>query len=174
MEIKSTKLLFLYRSILFKKISFTTDKKELKTIVNALNIKKQNERNKYVYEEAIRVLNKYYQKDLCQFIDGRCIVQRKDPTNTRVNGCCFRCPIVTDKGCPSENIACKLIYCKTSLKNFKLLKFNNIKILKCLPITKRFIILGDFFITKEEVIDDINHSIIVWLWRVFIRKIKTL
>ena len=39
MELKNTKLLFLYRSILFKFIKFETKDKNLKPIVKALNIK---------------------------------------------------------------------------------------------------------------------------------------
>ncbi len=173
MKIKNTKLLFLYRSPLFKNIYFTTDKKELNTIVTALNIKTQKERIEYIYEEGLKVIKKYYSKDLCQFINGRCIVQRNDPTNKHVNGCCLRCPICGSKGCPSENIACKLIYCKTALNNMKTLKYKDIKILKCLPITKRLILQANFFITKEEIIDDMDKGIIVWIFRVIKRKLFT-
>ena len=39
MELKSTKLLFLDRTFLFKKVKYETKNNTLKTIVNALNIK---------------------------------------------------------------------------------------------------------------------------------------
>lgn len=172
MKINSTKLLFLYRSILFKKIKFTTNNKKIENIVNALNIKEKKERIKYVYKEGIKVVNNYYSKDLCKFKNGRCIVQRNNPNNKHVNGCCIICPIVTNKGCPSENLSCKLIYCKTALQNMKTLKFNDIKILKCLPITSRLILRADFFLTKEEIIDDIDKGILIWIFRVIKRKIK--
>ena len=139
MLINITKLLFLYRSILFKKTRFTTNNKELTKIVKALNIKKQKERITYVYDEAIKEVNKYYSKDLCQFIGNKCIAQRKNNSN-HVDGCCYRCPINTTTGCPTASLNCKLIYCKTAIKNMKKLKFSDIKILKCLSPIQRLIL----------------------------------
>ena len=43
-EVKNTKMLFLYRCFLFKFINFETKDKKLKVIVNALNIKKRKQR----------------------------------------------------------------------------------------------------------------------------------
>ncbi len=170
MKIKSTKLLFLYRTFFFKKVRFETDNKELKNIVTALNIKNKKDRISYVYDEAVKYINKYYSKDLCQFIDGKCIVQRKNNID-RVNGCCFRCPLVTDTGCPSSNLMCKLIYCKTSLNNMKTLKFNDIKILKCLKIKSRIILCSSFMLKKEDILDDMSVGYLRWLYRcIFIRK----
>lgn len=156
-ELKNTRLLFLYRSILFKKVKFKTDKKDLRNIVNALNIKNKKNRIMYVYDEAIKEINTYYKDDLCKFVDGKCIVQRTT-NSSNVNGCCMRCPIVTDKGCPSSNFACKLIYCKTAIGSSKRLNFNNVKILKCLSIFQRIVILSDFFSTREEILDDVNKG----------------
>ncbi len=112
--INNTKLLFLYRLSIFKSFTFKTDNKDLKIIVEALNIKRRKDRIKYVYEEAIKVINKYYYMDLCKFKDNKCIVQRKNKSNT-ISGCCRTCLILTDKGCPSNNLTCKLLYCKTAL-----------------------------------------------------------
>ena len=50
-KIKSTKLLFLYRSILFKFVKFQTEKQELQNIVEALNKK-----NKKALELSIAFL----------------------------------------------------------------------------------------------------------------------
>ena len=158
--INNTKLLFLY-----------TNNKNIKNITNALNIKNKKERITYVYEEAIKEINNYYREDLCQFIDRKCIVQRTT-NSTHIDGCCYRCPICTDKGCPSSNFACKLIYCKTAIGNMKRLNFNDVKILKCLSIPQRLIILSDFFITKEEVIEDTNKGLLRTICKRLLKAIK--
>lgn len=157
-NLKNTRLLFLYRSILFRKVKFKTDNNELRNIVNALNIKNKKNRIMYVYDEAIKYINNYYKDDLCKFIDGKCIAQRLSNSN-HIDGCCYRCPIVTDKGCPSSNFACKLIYCKTAIVNMKRLNFNKVKILKCLSINQRIVILTDFFSTREEILEDANKGL---------------
>lgn len=168
-KINSTKLLFLYRSLIFKFAKFDTDKEELKNIVIALNKKKKKERITYIYEETIKALNTYYKEDFCKFENGSCIAQRE---TGKVNGCCRFCPIVTDKGCPSENVSCKLIYCKTSIKNFKLIKLWNIKITKVLPLGRQLILNGDFFITKEEFIKDLCDGIFLFPFKIVIRTFR--
>ena len=170
-NINNTKLLFLYRSILFKNIYFKTNNKKLNNIVKALNTKNKKERIAYVYEEAIKEINTYYSKDLCQFINGKCIVQRTTNSN-HINGCCFKCPIVTNKGCPSSNFACKLIYCKTAIGNMKKINFNDVTILKCLSIPQRLVILSDFFVKKEEIIEDANKGLIITILKKIINNRK--
>ena len=157
--IKNTKLLFIYRSFIFKYITFKTNNNDLKQIVKALNIKKRKDRIVYVYDEAIKEINNYYRSDLCKFIDNKCIVQRNNNSDKN-NGCCYRCHLVTNNGCPSANIACKLVYCKTALKNIKKIQIYNIKILKCLSIKQRIIIISSPLLTREEVIKNINYGII--------------
>lgn len=170
-NIKSTKLLFLYRSFLFKFTKFQTDKKELKNIVTALNKKNKKDRITYVYEETIKALNTYYKDDFCDFKNRQCIAQRKSG-NGKKDGCCRFCPIVTDKGCPSENVSCKLIYCKTSIQNFKLIKLWEIKITKCLSLGRQLILNGNFFITKEEFIKDLCDGALIFPFRTIKREIK--
>ena len=171
MTIKSTKFIFIYRTFLFKKVKFETSNPKLKNITKALNIKDKRERITYIYNETIKALNKYYYQDLCKFENGQCIAQRMR-NKGKVNGCCRFCPLVTDKGCPSENVSCKLIYCKTAIKNIKLIKIRDIEITKCLPPFKRLILKGDFFITKEEFIDDLCRGIIVYTYRTIKRDLK--
>ena len=156
-ELKNTKLLFLYRSFLFKKVKFETKDKNLKTIVNALNVKKRKDRIEYIYDEAIKYINEYYSDDLCKFENNQCIVQRNTGVD-RINGCCRTCKLLGDKGCISVNLACKLIYCKTALGNLKELKIRNIPILKCLSISQRIILKGAFFNTREEVLKELNYG----------------
>ncbi len=156
--IKNTKLLWLYRSLIFNGVNFVTKNNDLKLIVEALNIKKRKERINFVYDEAIKYINKYYEKDLCKFENGMCIVQRNNGSNDK-NGCCKRCKLVTDKGCSTTNMACKLIYCKTALKNFKSLKIREIEILKCFSPLQRIILKSCFFNTREEIINYLYYGL---------------
>ena len=169
MKLKSTKFLFLYRSFLFKYVNFTSDNKNLKLIVTALNIKNNKKRLEYVFDETIKHINKYYEKDLCKFKDGKCIVQRKRNDDSK-NGCCKSCHLVTDKGCPSKNVACKLIYCKTALDGMKKLKMKDIDILKCISLRQRIILRSDYFRTKEEVIKDMRCSLILYGLKILFEK----
>ena len=89
--INNTKLLFLYRICLFRFVHFNTSNSEMDSIVKALNIKNRKKRITYIFDEAINVLNTYYSEDLCQFKNGKCIVQREQNLD-RVNGCCRLCP----------------------------------------------------------------------------------
>ena len=171
MKINNLNKIFLYRSIFFKKVVFETDIKEYKIIVEALNIKNRKKRIAYVYDEAVKIINKYYSDDLCKFKNNQCIAQRKNKSKT-ISGCCRTCPLVTDKGCPTSNLTCKLLYCKTALKNLKALKIGDIKILKCLSITQRLILKTDFYATREQVINDLYYGIIIYGIRSLLREIK--
>lgn len=171
LEVKGTRLLFLYRSFLFRGVEFYSKNKKLKTVVNALNIKNRKERIEYIYDEGVNYINKYYSDDLCQFKDGQCIAQRKDGSGHK-NGCCRYCRIVTENGCPSSNLSCKLIYCKTALGNIKLLRLRDIPILKCLSITQRMILKASFYYTREEILKDLNYGIIYSLLRTLVNELK--
>lgn len=171
LELKNIKLLFLYRSFLFKFVKFRTKDRDLVTIVKALNIKKRKFRIEYVYDEAVKYINKYYSDDLCKFENNQCIAQRKDG-NGNTNGCCRMCPIVTDKGCPSSNLACKLVYCKTALGNLKLLKLHDIRILRCLSFFQRVILRGSFFNTREEILKDLNYGIVYGVIRGLMKELR--
>lgn len=171
LKIKNIKLLFLYRSILLRFVYFETDDKNLKTIVKALNIKNGKKRIEYIYDEGIKYINKYYSDDLCKFENGQCIAQRKDGSG-HTNGCCRHCPMVTDTGCPSCNLSCKLIYCKSALGNIKLLRLRDIPVLKCLSLSRRMILKASFYNTKEEILKDLYYGIIYSIFRTLIKEIK--
>lgn len=171
MELKSTRLLFLYRSFLFRFVRFETKDDKLENIAVALNIKKRKQRIEFVYDEAVKYINEYYKDDLCQFKDNQCIAQRKSGKG-KVNGCCRFCHLVTDKGCPSSNLACKLIYCKTALGNLKLLRLRDIPILKCLSILQRSILKGAFFQTREEILKDVYYGPIYSSFKTCFREIS--
>lgn len=171
LEVKSTKLLFLYRSFLFRWVEFYTEDKNLKSVVKALNIKNKKRRIEYVYDEGVKYINNYYSDDLCKFVNGQCIAQRK-AGDDHINGCCRHCSLVTEKGCPSSNLSCKLIYCKTALGNIKLLRLRDIPVLKCLSITRRMILKASFYNTKEDILNDLNKGIVYSSIRTLINEIK--
>lgn len=170
-NIKSDRLLFLYRLYIFRIFGFKTYFKEYEKYVYALNIKNRRKRYEYIYDEAIAEINSYYKDDLCDFKNNMCIAQRKKGGD-KINGCCRMCRIVTEKGCPSSNISCKLIYCKTALSGIDLLKLRNIKILKCLPFSKRLILKGDFFVTRDEIVDDLLLGVVGFSFKTIFRNIK--
>lgn len=172
LTLKDTRLLFLYRSFIFKFVSFETEDKNLVSIVNALNINKRKKRIEYIYDEAIRYINKYYAADLCLFENNQCIAQRKSKSE-HVNGCCRNCHLVTDSGCSTNNLVCKLVYCKSALGNMKLLKFHKIPILKCLSLNQRWILRGSFFNTREEILNDLNYGIIYSLFRTLKKNVRS-
>ena len=171
MELRSTKFVFLYRSFLFRIVKFKTNEKELKNIVQALNIKKRKQRIEYVYDEAIKYINEYYSDDLCQFENDQCIAQRKYKSN-KINGCCRICIYQNNKGCKVNNLSCKLFYCTTALKNIKQLSIKDIDILKCLNKRQRFILKSDFFSKREDVIKDLYYGILIATIRISYRIIK--
>ena len=173
MEVKSTKLLFLYHSFLFRFVKFETKNNDLKNIVQALNIKRRKARIEFVYDEAIKYINKYYSKDLCRFIDNRCIAARKYKKD-RLNGCCRLCAYQNNTGCKVNNLSCKLFYCKAALENIKELNINDIEILKCLNKRQRFILKSDFFSKREDVINDLYYGVLIATIRVSYRLVKQL
>lgn len=170
-NVKNNKWIFLYKTNLFKLFIYKTNNIDMQNIVNALNIKSRRKRITYVYEEAIKVINNYYSDDLCQFKDNQCIAQRKNNSKT-TNGCCRTCPLLTNNGCSSVNITCKLLYCKTALNNMKSLKLSDINILKCLSVGQRLILKTDYYSTKKQVINDLYYGIVIYFIRSFFRDVK--
>lgn len=173
MELKSTKLLFLYRSFLFRFVRFETNDDKLENITAALNIKRRKQRIEFVYDEAIKYINQYYKDDLCQFKDNQCIVQRKNKSD-KVNGCCRLCQYQNNKACEVNNLSCKLFYCETALKNVRKLNIDDIDILKVLNKRQRFILKSDYFTKRENVIKDLQQGIIITTVKVVYRLMKLL
>lgn len=169
-EVKNNNLIFLYRTFLFKNKTFETKSNDLLPIVNALNIKNKKERISYIYDETVKYLSDYYNKDLCQFKNNQCIAQRLNKVKD-INGCCRHCLLVGANGCTTCNIGCKLIYCKTSIKNYKLLKLKEIPIQACFNIFQNLILKMDVMCKKEEILKDLNNGIIYASIRNFIKDI---
>ena len=141
------------------------NKKELDIIIKALSIKKRKERIAYLYDEGAKYIDKYYSEDLCQFKDNKCFLQRKRNDGSKY-GCCRYCKyVISNKGCPTSNISCKMIYCKEALKNIKKLKLSDIDFFKCFSIFQRIILKIDYCSTRDQVINDLYYGPIYWLIR---------
>lgn len=153
---KLNKYLFLYKSFLYKNIKFKIidGDEEVKNIINGLNIKNRKGRIKYVFDKCCEELDKDFPINACEFIDGRCIVQRQNDSNKRC-GCCRYCEYVTLNGCPSKNVACKLFNCSEVTKKYKLKTKKDLKILKLLSLKNREVITHNYFTVEEESLRDL-------------------
>ena len=77
---KFYKRLFIYRSFLYKKVTFTVekDKYNITDIINALNIKKRKQRLEFIYDTCCKEIDDFYDhKDICHFKNNKCLVQEQ-------------------------------------------------------------------------------------------------
>ena len=167
---KFYKRLFWYKSFLFKKVYFETNSndKDINLIVKGLNIKNRKERIAYVHDTCCDIIdNDTKGKNICGFKDCKCYTQRGKDT---CNGCCRVCIYVTNNGCPSKNLACKLFNCEEVRKRHKVITYKDLKLLKLLNLRQRFIIKSDYFSNREEVLKDLySYSIIYATMRIVYR-----
>ena len=168
------RLLPFYRTFLFRftKFKIKEDKYNISSIIEALNIKNRMKRLEYIYDTACNEIDLYYKGlNICGFKNGRCKSQLLSKTKN-VNGCCGLCVYVTDKGCPTRNVSCKLFVCDIVKKKYKPIKFKDIKILKLLSIRQKLIITTDCLSTREQAINDLYTGLlIVGYSRMFFRLI---
>ena len=89
---------------------------------------------RFIYDEACDEVDKFCEgKNFCCFKNGVC-------RNKVKNGCCRKCFHLTDKGCPTRNLACKLFFCSKVTDKHKVLLFDDLKILYALPFRCRIIV----------------------------------
>ncbi len=119
-----------------------------------------------IYDECCDLIDNSSKGDNpCGFKCGVCI-------NGLKNGCCRFCHLVTDEGCSSRNLTCKLFNCGSVTNNFKCLTMNDLLPLKKLSYRQRIIIKHDYFCSREEAINDlICNSIIIFTIRLVFRRI---
>lgn len=165
---------FYHRLFFYKHCkNIETNYKELKSIIKAINIKKRKEKITYIYDEACKQIDNHYKnKDICGFKNNKCYVQQK-LNNGNINGCCRMCIYQSTKGCMTKNLTCKLFTCSEVEKRCKIIKFDDLKILKLLSFRNRLILKHDYFSKREDVINDLYYgSIILWTLRIIIRLIN--
>ena len=162
---------FEYNGKLYNKELKTDNKNiyQLSLLVEALNIKNKRQRYEFIYDKACDLLdNDFYGKNVCEFKNGKCIKNRK--CHEIGDGCCCSvdhktiCQYLTDKGCSVRCLACKFHICRILKDKGYKYRLNDIYILKYLLNWKqKIIVYNDFFITKDEVLNDIlKNSIILW------------
>lgn len=165
------KYLFWYRSVFCKNIKFQTSDSDEDTLnlVKGLNIKNRRKRIKFVFDKCCEVLDKEFPKDACAFINGQCIVQRKNNSKKKC-GCCRYCEYVTLNGCPSKNVACKLFNCSEVTSRYHLKSKTDIILLKLLSLKNQTVITHNYFTVEEESLKDLytitfTHAFIRMVYR---------
>ena len=151
------KSLWLYKSFIYKNTEFYSNSKyDITSIINGLNIKNRRKRIDYIHDEACNEIDlSLPNSNPCEFIDGRCIVQRSNPNNHYCYGCCRFCIHCTDKGCPSKNLSCKFFNCSAVKERDKIKKYKDLNILKLLSWRGRIIVKHDYFCLREEILHDL-------------------
>lgn len=172
---KTTRFLFLYKSFLFRFVTFTTDSEELQDqiIVNALNIKNRKKRITYIYDSACKIIDDYNAfENICGFKNCQCYLNR----NTKYKyGCCRLCKYKSDTGCPTSNLACKLFNCSEVCSRRKVIKYEDLKILKVLSIRQRFVVKSDYFSLREDVLKDLYcYTLTFAIIRIILRLFKNI
>ena len=158
-----------YRSPLYRFTTFKSDNKEIEKIIEALNIKRRCKRIKFVYEESCDYIDNYnnkLSKNICGFNNNKCL-------NNVVNGCCRKCYYRGKKGCTTSNLTCKLFFCTKVCDKFKILTFDDVKLLKCLSYRNQIIVKHNFYTRKEDYLVDLYIGwITITILRYFYRTIK--
>ena len=123
---------------------------EYEVFINALKIRNRKKRIVYLYEQACRRVDDYNSKRgvVCSFTDNRC---SDNPQKGKVNGCCCHCIYQTAKGCPSENLTCKLYFCD-KLRDKNPATIEDIPELRLFSFRQRYIICNNYFCKKEKFI----------------------
>lgn len=164
----------LYRSMLYKKVYFKEESKyDIKDIIDALNIKKRKQRLTFIYDKTCeKIDNHYNNKDICGFKEGKCYVQQK-LNNGNINGCCRWCLYQSPKGCTTKNISCKLFTCTEVEKRCKIIKFDDLDILKILTKRQKLITKTNYFTKRETFINDLYIGLFtLWELRQVFRLMK--
>lgn len=151
---KLSKSIWLYKYLFF--IKFETDNPELMPFIHALNIKSRYRRIAYVYDKICDEIDDYYSScKLCDFKKGQCVLHRTKKLNY-LNGCCRFCLYQTDKGCSTRNAACKLFVCSyADIGKLRRLEAKNLNFIKFFNHYQRYVLINDYFSTREQVIFDL-------------------
>ena len=170
-------LLPLYKSFIFYFIKFKPSPNltpQTKLVIKGLNIKNRRKRITYIYDKCCDIIEKQEKgQNVCGFVNKQCIKQRIE-NKGEMYGCCS--PLcVTENGCTTKNLSCKLIFCKEAKEKYKVLEYKDLKLLKLLSIKNRLIVWSDFYSTREEVLGDLYcYTITFTLYRIAFRRIKKL
>ena len=88
------------------------------------------------------------------------------------NGCCRLCIYQSNKGCKTSNLTCKFYYCTEVHKRYKVLNYDDIKILKIFSFRQKTIIRHSYFNSREGILFDLKYSLIsIFAIKLIIRNI---
>lgn len=164
-----------YKSLLFRLCKFETNSNDIQDliIVNALNIKNRKKRTTYIYDSACEYIDNYYKNEnICGFKNCQCYIKQVKNNDLKY-GCCRKCMYVSDKGCTTKNLACKLFNCSAVYCRRKTITYKDLKILKVLSLRQRLVVKSDYFCLREDVLKDLySYSITYATLRLAIRIIK--
>ncbi len=163
----------IYNSFLFKNVRFKTNLDDVTciNIVNALNIKNKKNKIEYIYNTACDEIDSFYKdKNICNFNSENKCINQQNHNSPNCNGCCRLCLNQSNNGCTTCNLSCKFFYCDIINKKYKVLKINDISILKLFTLRQRLILKQDFFSTKEQILRDLYiGSILIFEYTIGIR-----
>lgn len=172
LKIKRNNFKYEYNGKIYEEIR--KDNKEVyqvSLLVNALNIKDKKKRIEYVYDKSCELLDDdFYGKNLCEFKNNKCIHDRLLCGTT--DGCCrandglSKCKYLINHKCSVSCLACKFHICRCLRKKGYKYRVSDIYLLKYLyNFKQKVIIYNDFFMSKEEVLKDVNrNSLLYWVF----------
>lgn len=159
-----------YRYLKF--IEFISDNEEIKPIIDALNIHRRHQRITYIYDYACSYIDNYW-KDInyCGFKNNKCFTQQYKDCKYQ-NGCCRLCMYQSNRSCLTSNLTCKFYYCTEVCKRYKVLTYNDIKLLKMFSFRQKVIIKHSYFCSREQILFDLKYSFItVFTLKLILRQI---
>ena len=172
LDSKNKKYKVLYKEKEYIKESSIKEIRQISQVIEALNIKDKKKRLTFVYNRACDILDDdFYGKNVCGFKNNKCFQDRKK--KTKCDGCCRcndnkkHCRYLINHICSTRCLACKFHICYTLKKKGYKYKVNDILVLKYLLNWKqRIMVYLDFFMTPEEVIEDLyKNNIVKWTFR---------
>ncbi len=124
-----------------------------------INSKSKKEKYELIYDYICDYLDeKMKANNYCDFIDGRCVANRKGYSVHDIDGCCYNkktglCKRLVNNQCTTKNVSCKLFFCEYLVKKYLLIKPNDIPQIKYfLNCKQKEIIVHSFFKTREEIV----------------------
>ena len=168
--IKFYKRLKYYKYLFFLK--FESSNKEIQDIIYALNIKNRRMRINFIYDYSCNYIDNYWNgKNYCGFKNNKCYCQQYKGCKY-TNGCCRLCIYQSIKGCKTSNLTCKFYYCTEVHKRYKVLNYDDIKILKMFSFRQKIIIRHSYFNSREQILFDLKYSLIsIFAIKLIIRNI---
>lgn len=142
-----------------------------KEIEHALTIVDIKERYEYIYDAVCDYLdNKFTENNYCDFIDDKCVVNRKPTSKNKCMGCCYSFYIdwlmnmcdkklcqhfdLIEKKCTTKCLPCKLYTCLHLEKQgvyFSIYNFPGLN--KIFTKNQMWVLRNNCFKTKEQIIE---------------------